>query len=282
MWLAWGSVAGSALQFAVQIPAVLGVAPGLRPAVRLFSAEVLVVVRTFVPVFFSRGVVQMSAYVDAIIASLLPTGAVTGLANAQLLYTLPVSLFGMSVAVAELPAMSGEASAGHEDFGPLRARLDRGLRQIAYFVVPSAVVFLALGDVVAAALLQTGRFVYGDAVYVWLILAGAALGLLPATLGRLYSSAYYALARYAHAVSLRPRARRPGCGAWVRLRDPARDVGRSRGESGSRRTDGGGIAGSVGGTASAQAIIERPHRADRRYRSGFWPSCGVQRPLRRQ
>ena len=193
VWLAWGSVAGSALQFGAQIPAVLAVAPGLRPAVRLFSAEVLVVVRTFVPVFFSRGVVQTSAYIDAMIASLLPTGAVTGLANAQLLYTLPVSLFGMSVAAAELPAMSGEASPEHRDFGPLRARLDRGLRQIAYFVVPSAVVFLAFGDVVAAAVLQTGRFVYGDAVYVWLILGGAALGLLPATLGRLYSSAYYAL-----------------------------------------------------------------------------------------
>ena len=193
VWLAWGSVIGSALQFGAQLPAVLAVAPGLRPAVRLFSAEVLVVVRTFVPVFFSRGVVQTSAYIDVMIASLLPTGAVTGLANAQLLYTLPVSLFGMSVAAAELPAMSGEVSPEHGDFGPLRARLDRGLRQVAYFVVPSAVVFLALGDVVAAAVLQTGRFVYGDAVYVWLILGGAAIGLLPATLGRLYSSAYYAL-----------------------------------------------------------------------------------------
>ena len=65
------------------------------------------VVRNFVPVFVSRGVVQVSAYIDTLLASLLPTGAVTGLANAQLLYTLPVSLFGMSVSAAELPAMSG-------------------------------------------------------------------------------------------------------------------------------------------------------------------------------
>ena len=57
--------------------------------------------------FVSRGVVQISAYIDAVLASLLPTGAVTGLANAQLLYTLPVSLFGISVSAAALPAMSG-------------------------------------------------------------------------------------------------------------------------------------------------------------------------------
>ena len=53
--------------------------------------------------------------------------------------------------------------------------------------------FLALGDVVAAALLQTGRFTAGDARYVWGILAGSAVGLLASTLGRLYSSTYYAL-----------------------------------------------------------------------------------------
>ena len=50
--------------------------------------------------------------------------------------------------------------------------MNSGLRQIAFFVVPSAVAFLALGDVVAAALFQTGRFTYDDAVYVWAILGG--------------------------------------------------------------------------------------------------------------
>ena len=53
--------------------------------------------------------------------------------------------------------------------------------------------FLALGDVVAGALLQTGRFSRADSQYVWAILAGSAVGLLAQTLGRLYSSTYYAL-----------------------------------------------------------------------------------------
>jgi putative peptidoglycan lipid II flippase len=188
--LAWGSVIGSGLQFLVQLPVIVRLVPGLRLRFDI-SEHVRTTVRNFVPVFVSRGVVQISAYVDALLASLLPTGAVTGLANAQLLYTLPVSLFGMSVSAAELPAMSGAVGLDATDL--LRDRLNSGLRQIAFFVVPSAMAFLALGDVIAAALLQTGRFTHDDAVFVWGILAGSAVGLLASTLGRLYSSTYYAL-----------------------------------------------------------------------------------------
>jgi len=191
--LAWGSVAGSGLQFAVQVPMVLRVAPDLRFALDTASAEVRTVVRNFIPVFVSRGVVQVSAYIDQLLASLLPTGAVAGITNAQLLYMLPVSLFGMSVSAAELPAMSGAVGVVSEAADVLRRRLSAGLRQIAFFVVPSAMAFLALGDVIAAALLQTGRFSRADSTYVWRILAGSAVGLLASTLGRLYSSTYYAL-----------------------------------------------------------------------------------------
>ena len=99
----------------------------------------------------------------------------------------------MSVAAAELPSMSGEAHADDAGREMLRRRLDAGLRRIAFFVVPSAMAFLALGDVLVAALLQTGRFRHADAVYVWGILAGSSVGLLASTLGRLYSSTYYAL-----------------------------------------------------------------------------------------
>jgi len=185
--LAWGSVIGSALQFAVQVPVVLSVAPHLKMALDLASEHVKTVVRNFTPALISRGVIQVSAYIDALIASLLPTGAVAAVTSAQILYTLPVSLFGISVSAAELPAMAASAPE------KIPERLNSGLRRIAFFVVPSAVAFMALGDVVTATLLVTGRFSYEDAVYVWAILAGAGIGLLPSTLGRLYSSTFYAL-----------------------------------------------------------------------------------------
>ena len=94
---------------------------------------------------------------------------------------------------AELPVMSSTSGAEADSFATLRGRLDAGLRRIAFFVIPSSMAFLALGDVVAAALLQTGRFRHADAVYVWAILAGSAIGLLASTLARLYASTCYAL-----------------------------------------------------------------------------------------
>ena len=190
---AWGSVIGSAFQFAVQLPTVLRLLGGFVPSIRRATEAVRTVVRNFIPVFVGRGVVQISAYVDTVLASLLPTGAVAGLSYAQVLYTLPVSLFGMSVSAAELPAMSSVTGDEQERAAHLRTRLDGGLRQIAFFVIPSAVAFLALGDVVTGALYQSGAFTREMVVYVWGILAGSAVGLLASTWGRLYASTYYAL-----------------------------------------------------------------------------------------
>lgn len=191
--LAWGSVVGSGLQVAIQFPRVLKLLHHLRVTLNYQTAHVKEVVHNFVPVFVGRGVVQISSYIDAVLASLLPTGAVAGLAYAQILFMLPVSLFGMSVSAAELPHMSGAVGTDDEVAPVLRARLNSGLRQIAFFVVPSIAGFLILGDVIVGAIYRTGRFSQSDVIYVWGILAGATVGLLASTLGRLYSSTYYAL-----------------------------------------------------------------------------------------
>src|SRR6266446_5811448 len=71
-YLAWGSVIGSALQFGVQLPTVFRLVHRLRPVIDLASVHVRTVVRNFFPVFMSRGVVQISAFVDAVLASFLP------------------------------------------------------------------------------------------------------------------------------------------------------------------------------------------------------------------
>lgn len=191
--VAWGSVVGSALQFLVQLPTVLWLVRELRPVFDIVSASVREVIRNFFPVFMSRGVVQISAFIDVTLASLLPTGAVSALTYAQSLYTLPVSLFGMSISAAELPAMSRALGTNDEIAVVLRRRLDAGLNRIAFFIVPSAMAMLALGDVITAVLYQTGEFKRDATHYVWGILAGSTIGLLASTLGRLYASTYYAL-----------------------------------------------------------------------------------------
>jgi putative peptidoglycan lipid II flippase len=191
--LAWGAVAGSGLQVIVQLPTVLRLLRGLRLSISYQAENVKTVVRNFLPVFVGRGVVQISAYVDTVLASLLSPAAVAALAYAQILYTLPVSLFGMSISAAELPHMSGTLGEESEVAAALRRRLGAGLHQIALFVVPSVAAFLFLGDVIVAGIFRTGKFSQGDVIYVWGILGGATVGLLASTLARLYSSTYYAL-----------------------------------------------------------------------------------------
>lgn len=190
---AWGSVVGSALQFGVQMPTVLSLLRRLRPVLDVASENVRTVLRNFFPVFMSRGVVQISAFVDAILAGLISPQAVAALSYAQSLYTLPVSLFGMSVSAAELPAMSSALGSSDQIAEQLRTRLAAGLNRIAFFIVPSVVAMIAFGDVMTGALYQTGRFGRADSRYVWAILAGSTIGLLASTLGRLYASTYYAL-----------------------------------------------------------------------------------------
>ncbi len=191
--IAWAFVLGSAITFAIQVPSVLKLLPDFGPYLDIHSPHIRQVIRNFGPVFVSRGVVQLSAFVDSIIASLLGVGAVSAFGYAQVISIMPVSLFSMSVSAAELPSLSSAVGTPEEVAETLRKRLSAGLRRIAFFIIPSAVAFLALGDVIAAALYQSGKFTHADSVYVWAILAGSSVGLLATSLGRLYSSTFYAL-----------------------------------------------------------------------------------------
>ena len=191
--IAWGYVVGSLLTLAVQLPRTLSVLPHFRPVIEFQSAQVRAVLRNFGPIFLGRGVVQISSYIDQMIASSLPTGALAALGFGQVIAILPVSLFSMSISAAELPELSSAVGSQEEVAATLRKRLSAGLRRIAFLIVPCAVAFLAIGDVLVAALYQGGRFTYADAVYVWCVLAGSAVGLLATSLGRLYSSVFYAL-----------------------------------------------------------------------------------------
>lgn len=191
--LAWGTLVGCGLQFGIEIPFVLKHAKYLSFGFDRSLESVRTIFRNIVPVVGGRGVVQISGYVDTFVASFLPTGAVTSLVYAQTVYMLPISIFGMSVAAAELPQMSSEQGSEEEIKVALRRRIDRGLRQVAFFVVPTTVAFISIGSLLIAALYERGKTTHATTLLVWYTLAAASIGLLVATFGRLYSSAFYAL-----------------------------------------------------------------------------------------
>ena len=190
VWLAWGTVIGGFLQFAVELPAVFRLTPNLRLSLSRRDAGVREAVRSFVPLVAGKGVVHLSGYVHLVLASFLAVGALAGLRYAQMLYVLPVSLFAMSVAAAELPELS---TIGAERLGELRARVESRLALIVFLVAPTVVAYVVIGDLVVAALLQSGEFDRVDTVQVWMILAVHAIGLLATTGSRLLQSALYGL-----------------------------------------------------------------------------------------
>ena len=196
VYAAFGAVAGSVAQVLVQLPAVFRVGGRIGPTAWGRARELPRVVKAFLPNVLSRGANQISALVDLFIASSIPiTGAVTAISNAQVLYTLPVSLFGMAVSAAELPEMARERGDAATIATALRLRLSGATQRLAFYIVPSALGFLTLGGVIASAVFQTprGRFTPADSYFVWIVLAGSATGLLASTLGRLYASTFYAL-----------------------------------------------------------------------------------------
>lgn len=189
-WLAVGTVVGGALQFLIQLPAVLRLNRGVPLSLRTSLPGVGTVLRAFGPVVAARGVVQLSSYAQLFLASFLAAGALATLRYGLILYTLPISLFAMSMAAAELPELAREER-GQQ--AALTARLQQGLTRIAALVIPTALGYVVIGDLVTGAVFQTGAFGQLETVAVWLVLIGYASGLLATTSSRLLQSALYGI-----------------------------------------------------------------------------------------
>jgi putative peptidoglycan lipid II flippase len=191
--VAWGSVVGAMVQLLVQLPQVIALMRRLEINYRRIAAQLRIVFGNLATVVGTKGVAQVSAYVDQLLASLLPSGAVAAINFGQIFYMLPVSLFGSSVAASELPTLSRARGTVEEIGATLRPRLNAGLRQIAFLIIPSAAAFILLGDVISAFVYQSGHFHHSDAVYLWAVMAGSGVGLLATTMVQLYNAAFYSL-----------------------------------------------------------------------------------------
>ena len=194
VWLAWATLAGAAMQVAAQLPEVLRLHGALRPSLRRDAEGVRTVTRNVLPVVLALGVTQISSFVDLMIASRLQTGAMTLVNYANLLALLPVALFGISVAASSLPDFARDMTGSTLD--ALRERLRGGWQRILFYIIPSAAVFIALGDYCVGILYRAGRFTADDQFVTHGILAGYAIGLVSFGSVKLMSSAYYALQDY--------------------------------------------------------------------------------------
>lgn len=190
--MAWGALAGGALQLLFQLPFAARHLRHVVPSLGRRVAHVGEVVRNFVPIVAARGAVNLSALLEVALASLLAQGALGIMGYAQTLYLLPISVFGLSIAAAELPELSRDTVAGEE---AVRGRADAAVRKVLFWLVPSAAGYIFFGDEVTAFLriLPSGEFGAGDATAVGLVLGVFALGLPASGTSRVLSSTFFAL-----------------------------------------------------------------------------------------
>jgi putative peptidoglycan lipid II flippase len=198
VYAAAGALVGSALQLVVQLPSVLALLGGVVPRLRAARDELTSVIRRFVPAVMSRGSVQFSAYIDTFLVNRLPgIGAFSALGYAQQLYQLPISLFGMAVSAAELPGLSaaagGRVRVGSPQALELCRRTGAASRRAVFFVLPSAVALAIFGNHIVGLIFLRGAFTVENVVTTWVILCGFAIGVVPATLGRLIATAFFAM-----------------------------------------------------------------------------------------
>ncbi len=182
-------VVGGLLQLLIQLPTVLRLAGGLRLAFANGDPNVRDVRRRFGPAVVGRGAVQLSAYLDLFLASFLAAGGLSALFRAQILYTLPVSLFAMSVAAAELPELSRLSA----DPAAIAHRTESALRRIAFWMLGAALLLAAAGEPIVELLFEGGEFTKADTSLVWLILVFYAAGLPAIGLSRMLQNASYAM-----------------------------------------------------------------------------------------
>ncbi len=155
--LAWGVMLSGLVQLGLVWWAArnAGMAIGLIGVPRLTPA-VRAVLRRMVPGIFGAGVTQINLAIDVIIASLLPTGAVSFLYYADRVAQLPLGVIGAAMGTALLPLLSRQLRMGQ----PLSAHRsqNRALELSLLLTLPAAAALALLAEPIIVALFQRGAF----------------------------------------------------------------------------------------------------------------------------
>jgi putative peptidoglycan lipid II flippase len=142
------------------------------------------------PAIIGAGGVQLALFADTLIASFLPTGALSALYYADRINQLPIGVVGIAVGTVLLPEMSRRLAAGDEK-GAASAQA-RGIQLALLLTIPCAAGAIVIPDLIMRALFARGAFTVQDAAAAGATLAAYSIGLLPFVLLRSFTAPFYA------------------------------------------------------------------------------------------
>jgi len=222
---AWGVLISGFLQYFL-LAGDLGRHGGLpRFAPLRLDDDVRAFFRAIGPATLGSMGTQVALFADTIIATFLPTGALSALYYAERLYQLPIGVIGIAIGTVLLPEMSRRITAG-DDAGAAASQR-RAFEFTLLATVPFVAAFVTVPDVIMRAMFARGAFTAADAAAAGATLAAYAIGLIPFVMIRSAVSAFYA--RKDTGLSHRPYRQRAA-------EDPADGIaGPGRARAGHRR-----------------------------------------------
>ena len=142
------------------------------------------------PAIIGAGGVQLALFADTLIATFLPTGALSALYYADRINQLPIGVVGIAVGTVLLPEMSRRLAAG--DVTGAASAQARGIQLALLLTIPCAAAAIAIPDLIMRALFARGAFTSADALAAGSTLAAYSVGLLPFVLLRSFTAPFYA------------------------------------------------------------------------------------------
>jgi putative peptidoglycan lipid II flippase len=191
--IAFGTLFGGALQFAVQLPSLSGLGFRYRPDFHWRDQGVSAILRLMGPSVIAASTTQFNVLINSIFASTLGEGAITWLAFAFRLMQLPLGLFGVALGTVTLPLLSRLVVAGHMD--GFRAELARAIRLMFLLTIPSTIGLMVLAEPIMSVLYQHGKFGAHEAAQAGGALRFYAIGLAGYAALKVLVNAFYALDR---------------------------------------------------------------------------------------
>jgi putative peptidoglycan lipid II flippase len=198
--LAVGVLAGGAGQLAVQLPGLRSLGLLLPPSGELRHPALARMARLLLPAVFGLAAVQVTVFVNTMLASLLEPGSISFLYYADRVMEFPLGVFGIALASASLPAMSRQAAAG--DLPAVAGTLNFALRLSTFIAVPATVGLLVLREPIIRVLFERGRFTADDTAATAVALAAYAAGLTGFSAARIAAQAFYAIGEPGTAVRM--------------------------------------------------------------------------------
>ncbi len=188
--LAWGVAVAGVIQLLFLVGACWRAEVRLRLRRPRLTPRIRRLLRLILPAAVGAGVVQVNLLVDVVIASLLPTGAVSFLYYADRVNQLPLGVVGVAVGTALLPLLTRQLRGG-ETAAAMHSQ-NRAVEVALLLTIPAAAALMVVPGPIVSVLFQRGAFGAAESGATAGALAAFALGLPAYVLVKVLAPGFFA------------------------------------------------------------------------------------------